>query len=851
MSGLGRPMCAAIGALATTMLTTETAAQTVRLLPSGSSPLGAACASANCGIGIAIGRAGLPGSIGNPVDQSERQITVDRVPSRFGDFTWSAGGDSFSVRYTAASRTLTFTVGAQTLSAAVPGGGSTSLVTVLARGNGPGQESELTGLAFNGQAIGDLTSVGTFEFLSIGNFDAGADWELTGTATLTGGQRQAPRFEVALTNVPIAVQLGAPATPLFIFNDPLVTSASLVKGDVVNNAALVFAEAGVGVYTGGTISGPGTLTVRSGAVNLNGAHAYTGLTTVESGFLNVFGSLVGDALVESGGGLNAFGPIGGDVTVAAGGFLSGTGPLGSLTNSGRVAPGVRNAGSLAVTGDFTQTATGVLQVSVSPTSNVNTRIVAGGNAAVAGTVRPRPRPGLYVDGFFYDVVETGGTATGNFTGIEPGGELAFFDIVSQNLGDRIRLTLLATSPIGPGGTVPGANICQDRLARGFADLAAAFQAEVDRLGLDPATATPEQIRAALGNLVADPDAAEVLGQFLALTGAELPGALDAVSGVIYASHGTLALEKIRGFTEAIGGRLRRGLAASPAAVAAEGGWAGWIETYGSAGTVDDPEGCDEDVDLRLLGTAVGADRELGPGVRVGFAFGAATGRSEIDRDANARRLDVSSVDLGAYGQWATGFGIVLDGVLAASLGRYESDRRVRFGTLARTTDAGYLGQELAATATARYPVALGPLVVEPEAGLRWSWARQPSFEESGAGSLDLEVASNSYAELSSTLGLTVAAELREGPAVLRPYARAAWEHDFLDQSAAIRTSFADAPELGSYSVKGARIDDNRFTLGGGLVAKVGERVDLFADYAFGFAEEFRSHAVAAGVRLTW
>lgn len=108
-----------------------------------------------------------------------------------------------------------------------------------------------------------------------------------------------------------------------------------LAGNVNNNGSLIFNRSDNLTYAG-VVSGTGTLAQSgTGTLSLSGAHSYTGLTTLNSGRLNIDGSIAGDATVLTNATLGGVGTVGGNVTVANGGHLSpgdspGTLHLGSL-----------------------------------------------------------------------------------------------------------------------------------------------------------------------------------------------------------------------------------------------------------------------------------------------------------------------------------------------------------------------------------------------------------------------------------------------------------------------------------------------------------------------------------------
>ena len=164
------------------------------------------------------------------------------------------------------------------------------------------------------------------------------------------------------------------------------TIGSLGAGAVVDNAALAFNRSD-NITIGNTISGTGSLSqLGSGRLILNAANTYTGPTTVEAGNLQIGDSSHTSASITS------------PVTVDAGSTLSGFGTItGDVTNKGNVNPGESGqVGTLAVTGNYTQTSTSTLSVDVNSTTASKLNIT--GAASVAGTVDATVASGIPVNG---------------------------------------------------------------------------------------------------------------------------------------------------------------------------------------------------------------------------------------------------------------------------------------------------------------------------------------------------------------------------------------------------------------------------------------------------------------------
>ncbi|MCI2811107.1 autotransporter outer membrane beta-barrel domain-containing protein [Eoetvoesiella caeni] len=152
-----------------------------------------------------------------------------------------------------------------------------------------------------------------------------------------------------------------------------LTLGALNSNDTISG---VIADGGDAPGTGGSLMKAG-----AGTLILNGVNTYTGGTTVNAGTLKV-----GDADHPSAG-------ILGDVQVNTGGTLRGHGSIaGNVNNNGIVRPG-GSIGTLTISGNYTQSSSGMLLMEISPTQAAQLKV--GGTATLAGTLSLLYAPGTY------------------------------------------------------------------------------------------------------------------------------------------------------------------------------------------------------------------------------------------------------------------------------------------------------------------------------------------------------------------------------------------------------------------------------------------------------------------------
>ena len=166
-----------------------------------------------------------------------------------------------------------------------------------------------------------------------------------------------------------------------------------VQGNIINNAAVVFDQTGVGTYSG-AMSGTGTLTktgsgdviIADGSVN-----TLSGTTYVNEGRMLVRGTLPGPMVVNTQG------------------TLGGNGYCGTVTNHGIVAPG-ESIGTIHIIGDYNQAADGALAIEIDNVTH--DYVYVAGVANLNGAVNIS---GLYLRDVVYTILTANGGVNGIFS----------------------------------------------------------------------------------------------------------------------------------------------------------------------------------------------------------------------------------------------------------------------------------------------------------------------------------------------------------------------------------------------------------------------------------------------------
>ena len=163
------------------------------------------------------------------------------------------------------------------------------------------------------------------------------------------------------------------------------------------NGALTLANPIEGGGSLGDVTGPGATMSGAGTVYLNGANTYLGETLIQSGTLNLNGSVIGD------------------VNIASNGAFSGNATTGgNIYNSGTISPG-NSIGEMFTT-DLYLYSTSVYNVEVN-SSGASDEIIASGLAQVGGGIVVTPDDFNFTTPLTYTIISGGSGVTGTFSSL--------------------------------------------------------------------------------------------------------------------------------------------------------------------------------------------------------------------------------------------------------------------------------------------------------------------------------------------------------------------------------------------------------------------------------------------------
>lgn len=285
--------------------------------------------------------------------------------------------------------------------------------------------------------------------------------------------------------------------------------------------------------------------------------------------------------------------------------------------------------------------------------------------------------------------------------------------------------------------------------------------------------------------------------------------------------------------------------APPAVVSSgKGGFSIWVKPYMYAA---DQNGDDSYFGYThdYVGLSVGADYRFAEHFLVGVLAGYADG--SVDYDTVDAETDMESTYVGLYGA-----ALLDDFYLHAQatwfMHDFDTTRDLDF--IGRTATSDHDADEFGATLGCEYlGFQPGGWSVIPGLALEYSYYDEDGFEESGAGSFNLEGDSVDYDALASRLGVRVNRKFDLTGGAFIPEFRAAWVHEFGDTDRDITARFGGS-EDDTFTVDGVEPERDSFIVGLGANF-VGDTMAVYVNYDNEIAQDYWGWGVSAGIKYSF
>ena len=584
-----------------------------------------------------------------------------------------------------------------------------------------------------------------------------------------------------------------------IANGTLVGSAtSFGNGPIINDAALVIDQSTDGVVAN-SIAGTGSLTKRgAGTVSLTANSRLFGPTTIAGGGLAVNASFARSAF-----------------DVENGATLSGTGTVGDLVvrNGGTLAPGNGDIGTLRVNGNLVQQADSAFRVQLGAGGSVDS-VLASGSAQIAEgaqlSVSRFNGIGSTLSGR-YTILTAAGGVTGTYTLVGNTRISAFFDVVTRYDPTNVFLD-----------TVQSRRFVDAGQTRNQVSAAGAIQS----LGL--------------GNAVFD--AVGFLG-----TDQEAQSAFDQLSGEVYASAKSAALEDSRFVREAALLRLRgatNGVAGETSANDSGGtvdatGLSLWGHGFGSWGNLDgDREAGSSRLKRSIGGFFVGLDGAIGEDFRVGALGGYS--RSTFKANGRASSVNTDNYQAGVYGGGKLGpIGVRIGA--AYGWHKLDTERLVSFAGFTDSLQANYKAHTAQAFGELGYRIDVNGGAFEPFANLAYINLHTRKFAETG-GAAALSGNSDDTNVTFSTLGTRFIKDI-DAAGTANVYGSLGWRRAYGGRTPFSTVEFTSGGD--TFGIAGVPLAQNAAALEAGVDATIAKGLTLGASYSGQLSRRLNDHGVKA------
>ncbi|WP_184149532.1 autotransporter domain-containing protein [Sphingobium lignivorans] len=505
------------------------------------------------------------------------------------------------------------------------------------------------------------------------------------------------------------------------------------------------------------------------------------------------------------------GSLGGTITVGEDAGLGGAGRVDNIvvTAGGTLMPG-NSIGTLTASGNVVFETGSVYEVEVNADGESDKLLVGGTATIEGGTVSVLTAAGNYRFSSDYVIISAAGGVTGTFDDTDV--DLPFLTPYLSYDPNNVRLTLV-------------------RNDRTFASVAATSNQIAVASALDASNQEASLPRAVAGQI-------EEEGAVRAF---------DALSGEIWATTGTLMIDRSRRMGDMVIGRLDQAdsLSASLASARSaarqtrDGQTAVWGQGIGAWNMLKS-NGNAVKATQSSFGFITGLDTMLGDW-RLGVAVSQSEDKVRVDGRSSEATVKGTSVAAYAGGGWGA-----LRTRIGASYSWLDVDgsRKVVFPGVNDALSGSYDARSVTAFGEVSLAFAMGGASIEPFAGVNHVHLKSDAFAESGSALTALGVEESTRSVTYTTLGLRLGSVMPiSESAVLAPRVSAAWLRSFGDTDA---TSRHILPTGQAFSIAGLPTTRDTLRIEGGLQANILPGGSIGATYVGNIGDQWKDHGVKLG-----
>jgi len=268
-------------------------------------------------------------------------------------------------------------------------------------------------------------------------------------------------------------------------------------------------------------------------------------------------------------------------------------------------------------------------------------------------------------------------------------------------------------------------------------------------------------------------------------------------------------------------------------------WSVFLEGTGGSTSIDSSSNA-SGYDFDTLGVTLGADMRVSDRLVVGImgSYG----------DSDASLINGGSIDAESYkgAIYATVYqdGFFVDALLGVGKNSYDTKRASLLGYAEGSPE----GWELNSMINAGYDIRRGNWTFTPTASVSYTRVNLDSFSETGSLS-PLSYPDQHQESLRSELGARIAYNAVINGMKITPQVRIAWQHEFMDSTQSMDSSFAGA--FGpTFTVDGPEMNRDRAVVSAGISAQITPTVCVYGFYdGLIGSSNHTSNQVSIGVKI--
>lgn len=236
----------------------------------------------------------------------------------------------------------------------------------------------------------------------------------------------------------------------------------------------------------------------------------------------------------------------------------------------------------------------------------------------------------------------------------------------------------------------------------------------------------------------------------------------------------------------------------------------WVRSIGAFGKQTDSSvmtGYKTDAYGAMLGYDISTSKNTRVGVGAGYI------RSTIDSNNSLNQTKIDSYDLTTYFNYAPE-AFFIRGALIAGADKYDGTRHIDFAGINRIAKSDANGQQYTALITTGKNFTSKNTTLTPLVGVQASRINVDSYTEHGAGDINLQVDSQNYNFLQSTVGVKLEHVMQSKNLTVAPEIHTKWMHDFKST-----TAQQDAVLTGGgskFHIHGIEQESNSYNVGAGV-----------------------------------